>query len=321
MIAWSCWRTRYFFPIMKTMNKTETTCFHFTGISFDNAQDLIVTNISTCILNIFFGVVTFVANSSILLAIKKTRDLHTPSFVLLGSLAASDLLVGLICQPLFVASKIAELERNLTAYCWLRLLQSRTAWNTSGVSLLTVAAVSVDRLLALTLHLRYETLVTVPRVLQVTFLFWILSMISNVVLRFWMTTNVWLVITMVIVVLTFIVITISTLKIFQTVLRHQRQINDQNAAVSHLQNNTVNVLKCRKSAVTVLYVYGLFVICYIPYIATRIIAELLGYTTKVFIADNLCETAIYINSFLNPIVYCLRIRKMRRAVKNILKRE
>ena len=230
------------------MNKTETTCFHFTGISFNNAQDLIITNISTCILNIFFGVVTFVANSSILLAIKKTRDLHTPSFVLLGSLAASDLLVGLICQPLFVASKIAELERNLTAYCWLRLLQGRTAWTTSGVSLLTVAAVSVDRLLALTLHLRYDTLVTVPRVLQVTFLFWILSMILNVVLTFWMT-NVWLFFPMVNFFLTFIVITISTLKIFQTVLRHQRQINDQNAAVSHLQNNTVNVLKCRKSAV------------------------------------------------------------------------
>ena len=67
-----------------------------------------------------------------------------------------------------MAFKVAELERNLSAYCWLRLLQSRTAWNTSGVSLLTVAAVSVDRLLALTLHLRYETLVTVPRVLQVT---------------------------------------------------------------------------------------------------------------------------------------------------------
>ena len=90
-----------------------------------------------------------------------------------------------------MAFKVAELERNLTAYCWLRLLQVRTAWNTSGVSLVAVAAVSVDRLLALTLYLQYETLVTVPRVLQVTFLFWILSMILNAALRFWMT-NVWL---------------------------------------------------------------------------------------------------------------------------------
>ena len=302
------------------MNKTGKACLLLSDISFDKVEELFVTNILTCILNLSFGFVTFVTNTTILLAIKNTCDLHTPSFVLLGSLAASDLLVGLVCQPLFVAFKIAELERNLNAYCWLRLLQSRTAWTTSGVSLLTVAAVSVDRLLALILHLRYDTLVTVPRVLQVTFLFWILSMILNVVLTFWMT-NVWLFFPMVNFFLTFIVITISTLKIFQTVLRHQRQINDQNAAVSHLQNNTVNVLKCRKSAVTVLYVYGLFVICFVPYIATSIVEVLLGSTTKVLIAYDLCETAIYINSFLNPIVYCLRIRKMRRAVKNILKRE
>lgn len=302
------------------MNKTGKACLPFSGISFDKAEELFVTNILTCILNLLFGVVTFVANTTILLAIKKTRDLHTPSFVLLGSLAASDLLVGLVCQPLFLAFKVAELERNLNAYCWLRLLQSRTAWTTSGVSLVTVAAVSVDRLLALTLHLRYHTFVTVPRVLQITFLFWILSIILNVVLTFWMT-NVWLFMPMVIFFLAFIAITISTLKIFQTVLRHQRQINDQNAAVSHLETDTVNVQKCRKSAVTVLYVFGLFVICYVPYIATSIIEVLLGYTTKVLIAYDLCETAIYINSFLNPIVYCLRVRKMRRAVKNILKRE
>ena len=100
---------------MKTMNKTEKACFYFKGISFDNAQELFVTNISTCILNVLFGVVTFVANSSILLAItKKNRDRHTSSFVLLGRLATSDLLVGLICQPLFVASKIAELQTSFT---------------------------------------------------------------------------------------------------------------------------------------------------------------------------------------------------------------
>ena len=139
------------------MNKTAKACLLFRGISFDKAEELFVTNILACILNLLFGVVTFVANSTILLAIKKNRDLHTASFVLLGSLAASDLLVGLVCQPLFVAFKIAELEKNLTAYCWLKLLQRRTAWTTSGVSLVAVAAVSVDRLLALTLHLRYDT--------------------------------------------------------------------------------------------------------------------------------------------------------------------
>ena len=79
------------------MNKTGKACLSFSGISFDKAEELFATNILTCTLNLLFGVVTFVANSTILLAIKKTHDLHTPSFVLLGSLATSDLLVGLLC--------------------------------------------------------------------------------------------------------------------------------------------------------------------------------------------------------------------------------
>ena len=95
---------------MKTMNKTETTCFYFKGISFDNAQELFTTNISTCILNVLFGVVTFCGqpfNSSC--DKKKPRSSHV-----IFRLAASDLLVGLVCQPLFVASKIAELRSSFT---------------------------------------------------------------------------------------------------------------------------------------------------------------------------------------------------------------
>ena len=127
---------------MKTMNKTET-CFYFTGISFDNAQELFVTNVSTCILNVLFGIITFVGNSTILLAIKKNRGLHSPSFVLLGCMAFSDLLVGLICQPLFVGFKIAEIERNFTVHCWLRMLQARSAWTTAGVSTVFHSSCSV----------------------------------------------------------------------------------------------------------------------------------------------------------------------------------
>ena len=300
------------------MNKTET-CFYFTGISFDNAQELFVTNVSTCILNVLFGIITFVGNSTILLAIKKNRGLHSPSFVLLGCMAFSDLLVGLICQPLFVGVKIAEFERSFTVYCWLRMLQTRSGWTTAGVSFLTVAAVSVDRLIALHLHLRYSAFVTVSRVLQATLVIWILSVILCVVLRFWMMTAEWFFIPLVIFVVVSLVLTVSTMKIFQMVRRHQRQIKRQTETLSHLQSNTVNVLKCRKSAVTVLYIYGLVVICYVPFFATLITDMLYGYTIKVQLAYDFSGTVIYVNSFINPLVYCWRIREIRQAVKNILR--
>ena len=173
---------------------------------------------------------------------------------------------------------------------------------------------AIDRLLALTLHLPYDVIVTFPRVFQTAFVLWMFS-IAGVMLRFWMRSG-WIILPVVTLVLTFLVTAFTTSKRFQIVLKHQRQINDQNVAVLHLQTNTVNVLKCRKSAVTVLYVYGLILIFYLPFCVTMIIQTTVGYTRTVKIAYDYAGTAVFINSFLNPVVYCWRIREIRRAVKN-----
>lgn len=44
----------------------------------------------------------------------------------------------------------------------------------------------------------------------------------------------------------------------------------------------------------------------------------IGYTKTVKIAYDYATTVVFINSFLNPVVYCWRIREIRRAVKKIL---
>ena len=303
------------------MNNTELkTCF-FLESNLNKTEDVFITNIVTCVLNFVLSLITCVGNFFILFAIRKTQDLHSPSFILLGCLTASDLLVGLICQPFFAAFKVAELVENFSAYCTLRMFQSTSGWITSGVSFLTLAAVSIDRLLALTLHLRYNTMVTVRRAFQVICFLWIFS-ITVVMLRFWINNDrYWLFFPIAISILTFFVITLSTFKIFQIVRRHQRQISEQHTAVSYLQSNTVNVYKCRKSAVTVLYVHGLFLIFYLPFCVIMIMEISLGFTTTVNIAYDYVGTAVFMNSFLNPLVYCWRIGEIRRAVKNILRRE
>jgi len=255
-------------------------------------------------------------NLVILRAICKAPELHSPSFTLLSCLAASDLLVGAICQPFFVAYKVAELVENFTAYCILRMFQVISSWITSGVSFLILAAISIDRLLALTLHLRYNVIVTVPRVFQTALILWMFSIIA-VMSRFWMSSTDWLFLPVVILVLTFLITTLSICKIFQIVRRHQRQINDQNVA----SVSPVNVFKCRKYAVTVLYVYGLFLIFYLPICVTMFMEVSIGYTRTVKIAYNCAATAVFINSFLNPLVYCWRIREIRRAVKNVLRKD
>ena len=295
-------------------------CFFFSEINLDKTDEGVFTaNFLTCIINVLFSVITCTGNLLVLLAIGKTRCLHTPSFVLLGCLAASDLLVGLICQPLFVASKIAELMNNFSLHCTLRMLLSTSTWITSGASLATMVIVSVDRLLVLTLHLRYNSFVTVPRVFQTVLGVWICS-ITFALLRFPLR-NRWYFIMIAILLVGFLVLSISTYKIFHIVQRHQRQIRAQNMAFSPVELNTVNVFKCRRSAVTVIYVYGLSMILYIPHFVTIIVATVNGYSTTIQIAYTYVYTVIYINSFLNPFVYCWRNREIRRAVKTIVRRE
>ena len=288
-------------------------CFYL-DLRLDQTNDTYIASVITCVLNTVFSLITATENLVILYAIWKKQELHTPSFILLFCLAASDLVVGLVSQPFYVAYKIAELTYNYRVYCILRVIQSISGWTAAGASLAILSGVSIDRLLVLTLHLRYSAIVSVQRMLQAVFIFWILS-VTIVILRFWICQ--WVIFPVAIVVTSFVVTTMSTLKIFQIVRRHQRQINQQRHSV---QSNTVDVLKCKKSAVTVLYVYGLFVIFYLPLCATMVVETITGYTLTVKVAYDYAATAVFINSFLNPLVYCWRIGEIRRAVKNVLRR-
>ena len=204
-----------------------------------------------------------------------------------------------------------------TLQCVLQIstgTQTISSYITSGMSLVTLSGISIDRLLALTLHLRYNTVVTVNRIVRTVSVFWIV-LIMVVVLRFWISE--WIIFCTFLLLSTFVVTTLSTLKIFQIVRRHQRQITKQQQSIEF---NTITALKCRKSAVTTIFVYGLFVFFYLPFGVTMLVDSFNGYTPGVKIAYMYTGTVVFINSFLNPLVYCWRITEVRRAVKNLLKK-
>jgi len=301
-----------------TMSVTRKTCLFF-DIILDNSKEAFITNIVTSILNAVFSVLTCFGNAVVLRALQKARALHSPSSIMLCCLAFSDLLVGLVCQPLFVGYKMTQLLGKIDASCVVATLNDIAGYITSGASLLTLAAVSVDRLLSLILHLRYHAIVTVRRGLQSVFLLWVFAIISTM-LKLWLHED-WIFVPVILGLITLSVITFSTLKIFQIARKHQRRIAQPSRSYSNNlpRREIEKVLKCRKSAVTIVYVYGLFLLCFLPMWVTIAVAGFAnGYTRKLTIVYNYASTAVFINSFLNPIVYCWRIRKIRRAVKSIL---
>ena len=298
---------------MNRSSDIQPSCF-FLSVNLERNQNTVVASILTSILNALFSLLTCSGNVIILCVIWKKRELHSPSFVLLSCLAASDLVVGLICQPSFVAYHIAELADDFNAYCVLRIIQSISSYTTIGVSVVTLSGISIDRLLALKLHLRYNEVITIPKIMLSALVVWVVST-SVVLLRFWI--SYWIFVPVVVLLFTFLVTALSTWKIFQIVRRHQRQISQQQRSV---QRQGINVLKCRKSTITVLYVYALLLVFFFPLFVTIFVESFTGYTTTMKIVYDYVTTTVFINSFLNPFVYCWRIGEIRRAVRNTLRK-
>ena len=112
--------------------------------------------------NITLSITAFLGNAVIIVALKKVSSLHPPSKLLLSCLASTDLCVGLVAQPLFVAYIMSPEHSILCRH--LTTLFHGSIVILGGVSLSILAAISVDRRLALSLGMRYRQVVTLRRV-------------------------------------------------------------------------------------------------------------------------------------------------------------
>ena len=155
------------------MNESICEGFRY-SLSILDMNDLRSTYIANCIFNNFLTYSAIMLNILTIYAVRKTSSLPRTLRTLLLSLAVSDIGVGFIVQP-FYTSFLVKWPSN-KAFVGIGLTFSQA-------SFLSVVAVSVDRFLAVHLHLRYQELVTHKRVVVVVIATWMLSA-SNSLLTF-----------------------------------------------------------------------------------------------------------------------------------------
>ena len=132
-------------------------------------------SVSLSAVHIFLSFTAFLENALILVALNKESSLHPPSKLLYRCLATTDLFVGLVFHPLsatYLMSIVHE-DWSLCRYAYDAVLI--TCYALCLVSLLTLTAISVDRLLALLLGLRYRQVVTLKRTYVIVATFWVVS--------------------------------------------------------------------------------------------------------------------------------------------------
>ena len=217
-------------------------------------------------LNIFLAITASLGNALILIALHKVTSIYPPTKLLFRCLAVTDLLVGLISQPLYVTTFFPEFTAwnvNVTILhtdeFFFRLL--------TAVSLLTSASISVDRLLALLLGLRYRHTVTLRRVWVVILCFWLISALqstSGIILFkhpklpeivFW--------IFCALLTLSLLVSVFSHAKIFKT-LRHRNTQQGQPNGLNE-GGNQLNIARYKKTVYSIAWVQLALLICYFPY--------------------------------------------------------
>ena len=273
-------------------------------------------------LNIFLSIIAVLGNTLIVLALHKVSSLHSATKLLFRCLAVTDLCVGLLTQPLFAMAFVSELTSMNPLYLYyVSKVKFALSYILCTVSLLTSSAISVDRLLALSLRLRYRQVVTSRRVLGVVMSFWIIG-ISCGGMYLWRNDIAWSV------GLGFAILSLTTsafsyIKIYLK-LRHQQaqlhvqDVQDQGQVKG--QRFPLNIARYKRTVASIWWVQFAMVICYVPFIIVttlRIHGGLDG--SGIQMARHLVVTLTYFNSSLNPFLYCAKIRDVRQAVKDTLR--
>ena len=287
--------------------------------------------ISLTALSIFLSIFATLGNVLILVALRNVSSIRPPTKLLFRCLAIPDLCVGLLCHPLYVYGMYIRISLNIgnfiveLAYVFAFIISVLVA-----VSILTSAAISVDRLLALLLGLRYRHVVTLCRVRVVIACFWLIAVSNSSLL--WVnlilfSDKVGLAILWTFVVLTLISMIISTFsytKIFFT-LRHQ-QAQVQNHLQSKQSSRITSVLIIARYKTTVYsaaWIQFAMLACYGPYIILTILhnsGKNSYFTTEIEIALEFSYCLAFFNSSLNPVLYCWRIKDVRQQVKKTIRK-
>ena len=271
--------------------------------------------IPNSILNALLIPICIAGNVLVLAAVWRNPSLHTPSTILLCSLAVSDLFVGFLVLPVEIA--IARFYILSGSSSDSRLYQARLflTFQLCGVSLDTMTAISVDRYLALRYHMRYPNMMTSRRATCVAATFWCKNVILSP-LTIWKENTI-LLVGVVFIALCLFISLITYIAIYRIVRHHQHQIHAQQQAVQSMNAEQNCKIHAKKRALNTFIYYICMVLCYFP----SAVSTLITVTYEPHLNISLYfDSIVFMNSAINPFLYIWRNREIRRAVLKILRK-
>ena len=283
--------------------------------------------VAVIIINSISAITAILLNALVIIVVVTKQQLRSLHNILLACLAATDLLVGVLVQPLFVASEINHILR-LGPFCALDTIFMVASYGVCTGSISHLVLISVERYIFIKLPLRYENIVTDERITAGVLTAWAVSAVVTIITILLVSINTGLelystlvtigdLLTGFVVIFDIAVIVYSYVAVFLEA-RHQRR---RLQTVQLSEEERERLKKKNKAANTLTIILTALLFSYIPTVI------FLGYVSS---SDDLVEprvmyvlsawsyTFVFLGSLLNPLIYCWRMKKLRREFLNVL---
>ena len=278
------------------------------------AQISLIINI---ILNIITCPFTVLLNALVIMAVKKRPTLQSYANILLACLAATDAVSGVLAQPSFIlymmlllfgiGDQSIRLEAHLSHNSALRVVLV--------CSSLHLILVTYERVIAIKFTMYYPIFVTTQKLKVAVIAFWLVSMSSEVVNHATEDPLFSNVITALALIFCVVFVPTSYLLLYIETLRQRRKMKTEQIP----QEEVERIVKENKALKTTVLVVGTVLLCFIPLLIYLLLVFLWSgifvYQASLYnVLTPFARTFSMFNSFLNPLIYCLRQREIRKFV-------
>ncbi|XP_050976782.1 trace amine-associated receptor 13c-like [Labeo rohita] len=262
---------------------------------------------------------TVFLNLLVIISISHFKKLHTPTNLLILSLAVADMLIGFV-MPI-EATRLIQMCWHFGGTFCLHYLTFLTVLFSASLSNLVLIA--VDRFVAVCQPLQYPQKITMTKTLISICLGWVCSSTYNTafvinnrnldtsertdaMISFaWRITDLFLAF-----IFPCIMIITLYMRIFFVVHQQVKVINSLMKSGKCVMEGSVRRKSESKAALTLGIIVTVYLLCYIPYYICSI--SVISSTTK-----NILAWVMYTNSGLNPLIYALFYPWFRKTVKHI----
>ena len=304
------------------MNSSETSQTASTGRECGLTPQGTVNDISSevycwlvfiTVISIITCPVTTVLNALIMVAVKTKNQVRTKSNIALACLSSTDAVMGVIGLPLFSSWLIVELQGNTFGMHCALIGFTRTSLRLLSIaSLLHLAIVNVERYIAIKHSLRYEIIVTEARLIGVSALLWTITLLLT-----FLTSNNYVQFDIGLTSLCIASIFSCQVVLYYETRRHEEKIALQQVSVES-REKFLREKKALKQTTTVIFC---LIICYLPIIISRVFIStfvVLNSVNSVYFVHFTGVFFVISNSLLNPIIHCVRMKKFRLALKELV---